>query len=708
MTREVSLMARLTSDAIPCVYSHGTLHDGRPWIAMEHVEGPTLRAHISANGRLSPKQSWELLRPVAVALRDAHAASIIHRDLKPENVVLASRGAVVIDFGLARTVDLSDTAITVQGTALGTPAYMAPEQWWNDSVGPRADQYSLATVIYECIAGVTPFAANSAAEWIDSHLHRAPPKLPLHTPDGPKADPVLLRALAKNPSERFASLDDFIEAMDQVVDGAPHALRTSPRSSRVVLSLGLLGLCILALPITGHAGIHDPSSLFRIAGRAPMLGIFALLVAGCVSLVRDGHTARWATATALGGVLASATGWQRVLQTAAQTPAEDRFAILHEGLIEADAGRTWAAWFALGLTFATLAKNSETQPLSVLWRPLAAIQIFVLLCIFANHSSLALFALLVGTLALSCSRAKPSAGSDPRDAKSLMFLGLLFSASVCVTRHTASEAAVWQQNLARAERITRLTSLAQVRTSSAVIAGVLVIALLQWMRKREHSSRGLWSFNALTGRDLATLALAGAYLTLDIGSRARVELARAQARSEIAAQFSVISHLRPPRSPAQFMHVRPPHRWTTLQAGQFTLAIDGTRFLRTSALDQPAGRALIAAELSRRLAARESVASPGWTLLADERLPWRHIHTLAQIAQELDAGDVELLLAKDSPVTVSSATPSEALLAMPQDFASWTLPLADIVRCNERIVSLEAMVERSTANNRNALVCLDR
>ena len=158
--REISLAAALQEPHIVAVIAAGDV-DGLPWYSMPFVDGESLRARLE-RGPLPVAESAAILRDMAKALAYAHARGIVHRDIKPENVLLSSGTAVVTDFGIAKALSVSATrapdrlespALTRIGTALGTPAYMAPEQAAGDEVDARTDVYAWGVVAYELLAG---------------------------------------------------------------------------------------------------------------------------------------------------------------------------------------------------------------------------------------------------------------------------------------------------------------------------------------------------------------------------------------------------------------------------------------------------------------------------------------------------------------------------------------------------------------------------
>lgn len=204
---------------------HDVGQDGELFfLAMHFVEGETLAHTLESGASMTPTRALELVRTLADALHAAHLAGIIHRDLKPANIMLRHDGQpVIIDFGMARRFDNSETLLTLSGAIVGTPGYMAPEQITgsSDEIGPACDIYALGVVLYELLTGWTPFSGNLAT-MLGSIVSAPAPPLRTHSPDlDPALDAICLRALAKNPAERYASAREFSEIIDTYLrDGA--------------------------------------------------------------------------------------------------------------------------------------------------------------------------------------------------------------------------------------------------------------------------------------------------------------------------------------------------------------------------------------------------------------------------------------------------------------------------------------------------------
>lgn len=252
---EAQATARLRHPAIVTVHELGE-HGGRPYLVLDPVEGGSLKERL-ARGPLPPREAAELAHVLAGALAHAHAQGVLHRDLKPANVLLTSSGAPVLsDFGLAR--DLSDTRerLTRTGELLGTPAYMSPEQADGrpGAVDRRSDVYGLGATLYAALTGRPPFEAPALIQLLSEVLSAAPAPPSSRAPEVPPAlDAICLRALAKEPDERYATAGELADALTRWLEQGA----ASPRSAKgralavgaaVVGALALAGSLLLRTP----------------------------------------------------------------------------------------------------------------------------------------------------------------------------------------------------------------------------------------------------------------------------------------------------------------------------------------------------------------------------------------------------------------------------------------------------------------------------
>ena len=210
--REALAAARLSgSPNIVTIFDVGE-SGGHPYIVMELLEGGTLEDRLRAGGAQDPADVLRWLGQAASALDAAHAAGVVHRDVKPGNLLLNGRGEVsVADFGVASAVGLD--SMTMTGTVLGTAGYLSPEQARGERATPASDRYALGVVAYELLTGKRPFASDSATAEAAAHVHAPIPYPSRHSDVPPELDPVLHRALAKDPSERYPSSAEFVAVL---------------------------------------------------------------------------------------------------------------------------------------------------------------------------------------------------------------------------------------------------------------------------------------------------------------------------------------------------------------------------------------------------------------------------------------------------------------------------------------------------------------
>jgi len=207
------------------VFDAGVTPAGEPYILMEFLEGDSLQKLLLQGGRMPLRTVQEIARQAGSALSAAHAAGIVHRDLKPENLFVIPDTSMplglrvkVLDFGIAKVKHREDQVSTMKtqaGLLMGSPSYMSPEQCRDSSdVDLRSDVYSLAIIVYEMLAGVPPFASKSATEMLVLQITADPPPLRPQVPDLPDyVEQTVMRALAKDREDRYASVDYFVGAL---------------------------------------------------------------------------------------------------------------------------------------------------------------------------------------------------------------------------------------------------------------------------------------------------------------------------------------------------------------------------------------------------------------------------------------------------------------------------------------------------------------
>jgi len=237
-TREAKALARLTHPNIVKVTDYGE-YDGKPYLVMPYLPGGTLKQRL---GKPMPwKEAVKLLLPIAEALDFAHSQNMIHRDVKPSNILLTERGQPMLgDFGIAKILDLEETAdLTGTGMGIGTPEYMAPEQW-TGKTSTQSDQYALGVVLYEMLTGRKPYTADTPAAILLKQATEPllrPSQFARDLPE--KVEKLLLKALAKNPVDRYPSMGDLASAMETLltVTAAPEKKQPERPRGRAVETL---------------------------------------------------------------------------------------------------------------------------------------------------------------------------------------------------------------------------------------------------------------------------------------------------------------------------------------------------------------------------------------------------------------------------------------------------------------------------------------
>lgn len=250
---EGRILASLDHRNIITVHDIG-IHEGHIYISMEYLHGGDLKQRMEAG--MSPKEALEILATIGDALNVAHKKGVIHRDVKPGNILFRQDGTPVIaDFGIAKEFD-RETDITVDGTVIGTPDYLAPEQAKIEPVDGRTDIYGLGIIFYEMLTGKKPFEADSPVEIVFKHINEPIPKLP----DALSMyQPLLESMTAKEPGERFESATELVAAVTELrVNNAVGGLNDSRQkrrrktdekskmSGRTKLRLSLVAVLMLA------------------------------------------------------------------------------------------------------------------------------------------------------------------------------------------------------------------------------------------------------------------------------------------------------------------------------------------------------------------------------------------------------------------------------------------------------------------------------
>jgi serine/threonine-protein kinase len=244
--QEIRIEASLQHPHILPLYDSGVA-EGFLYYVMPHVSGESLREKIARERQLEIDEAVGIVEQVASALEHAHTHSIIHRDIKPGNILLSGSQAYVADFGVARAVAVAgERALTDSGIAVGTPAYMSPEQATAErEIDGRSDVYALGCVLYEMLAGEPPFTGRTVQAVLARHVHEPPPSLRVVRPSVPMpVQRAIERALSKVPADRYRSATQFAEALKQPL--APE--RPAGRRARAA-GVGIAAVAMAALGV---------------------------------------------------------------------------------------------------------------------------------------------------------------------------------------------------------------------------------------------------------------------------------------------------------------------------------------------------------------------------------------------------------------------------------------------------------------------------
>jgi serine/threonine protein kinase len=248
---EVRIAAALHHPGIVGIHEYDEVDD-RLFYVMDYLAGESLRARIKRDRQLSIDDALAITTQVADGLQYAHDNGVVHRDVKPENIVLSEGRAWLVDFGLALAISRIDAKrLTATGITVGTPQYLSPEQAAAEkSIGPAADQYALACVLYEMLVGEPPFNGPTATAIAARHIIEVPSLLRERRRDTPvEVEAAVARALRKNPVDRFASISEFAEALrPREAPKTPRAVdvRVLRTWSRTTLVAGITALIITA------------------------------------------------------------------------------------------------------------------------------------------------------------------------------------------------------------------------------------------------------------------------------------------------------------------------------------------------------------------------------------------------------------------------------------------------------------------------------
>ena len=291
--REAQNAAALNHPAIVAVHDTGeaeTPSGPLPYIVMEYVEGITLRDIVRTDGPMEPKRAIEVIADACQALNFSHQHGIIHRDVKPANIMISKAGAVkVMDFGIARALADSGNRLTQTSAVIGTAQYLSPEQARGESVDARSDVYSLGCVLYELLTGKPPFVGDSPVAVAYQHVRKDPvPPSQRHPGIAPELDAVVLKALAKNPENRYQTAADMRTDLIRVHSGeAPDAPKVFTDAERPSLTTTAGGRTSTTKPIPLQPGQADGTggrSIRRWLVAVAVLAVLAVAVTVAINV----------------------------------------------------------------------------------------------------------------------------------------------------------------------------------------------------------------------------------------------------------------------------------------------------------------------------------------------------------------------------------------------------------------------------------------
>lgn len=253
--REAQALNKFSHSNIVTIYHLGVAANGIPYIAMEYIEGKSLRYLLNFNDRLPTLRSLKIIKDAARALDHVHKNGIVHRDLKPDNIVLVDvpepDTVKLIDFGLARTEDSSSQKLTSTGALIGTVHYMSPEQCAGKRADHRSDIYSLALCLYEMLVGETVYQADTPIGVMYQHINSPPPQIQSQKVErfSPSLNEMFAKAMAKDPQTRFQSMNEFADCLDNITDELEGTPNSKKSEKKIPLKFLLIPVAIVTLTL---------------------------------------------------------------------------------------------------------------------------------------------------------------------------------------------------------------------------------------------------------------------------------------------------------------------------------------------------------------------------------------------------------------------------------------------------------------------------
>jgi hypothetical protein len=275
---EASMTSKLRHPNTVTIFDYGSTEDGTCYMAMEYLEGYTLHRAIRQVGHLPEERTAHIARQICRSLREAHTLGVVHRDLKPANVYLLEHGdepdfVKVLDFGLVKDVSSDGEELTKAGLFMGSPKYMAPEQISGAPIDGRTDIYALGVIMYEMVTGKVPFDRPKTIDILMAHANEEVPPIHQMNPAArvsPPLEEAIMRSMAKNPNDRYRSMDEVLAALKRL-GGATAAdpsvsmtgdrqssTGSGPTASRIILGTGAAMAVPWAQQVAGGAAVDGP------------------------------------------------------------------------------------------------------------------------------------------------------------------------------------------------------------------------------------------------------------------------------------------------------------------------------------------------------------------------------------------------------------------------------------------------------------------
>jgi tRNA A-37 threonylcarbamoyl transferase component Bud32 len=724
--REAKVANEVRHPGIVDVLAFGALDDGRPYLVMSLLEGRHLGEEIAERGRLPPREAWRIARQIADALAAAHDRGVVHRDLKPENVFLERCGddttrVRLLDLGLVKLLETHDASepdappmkLTRTGVPMGTPLYMAPEQWWGGAIDARADQYALGVTLYEMLSGHPPFQSEQFVELAQKHLHDDPP--PLEAAGcvvAPPIEALVRRALAKAPEERFESMRDLIDAGDRVFGPAdalaPTAIAEAPAVTDPALALrprylalalvGLFGPMLLVAIGYAGAGAHDVVDIVKSTG-PPFFFVFGGWIAG-IALTAWATKRRALTGkrsilplsaallTAAFGMLGTHVGWSKVRDGVAKMRAPVRFEVMHTGMLELLLSRYLGFYLAaltlLGIAFTRGVDDRLRSPDAapperdrIAITATTALVAIAVATLAVDLRSAALVALVAAVASATPLVDRRSAPTPERTAAIL--LAVLFTFVAAMARIEGREAALWQEQPTRAARAAEVIA-ARTESGWSLAIGAACIAIvtaaeLVRLARANRGTRRLKPTVAGVAIALAAIALGAG----DLALRMQFNSATEALHRELDAQFSLFANLEPPAAGGLDPATHAARPAPALQVARTVVAVDNSPVAPIAAVRFSEGESNVGRAISHALAVRAAAGTTDGALAVsiDREVPWSTAASLLAVAHRAGAQNLQLLLTRGPALELPEGAPAEASWVLASDFVALPIVISD-------------------------------